>query len=53
MSEGAAVSAARRWSASTNPCAVQRQIQRLRETRPKEGRRLAVKTPEDNRDGYV
>ncbi len=43
----------RRWSASTNPCAVQRQIQRLRETRPKESRHYAVKTPEDNRDGYV
>jgi uncharacterized iron-regulated membrane protein len=40
-------------SASTNPGAVQRQIQRLRETRPKESRHYAVKTPEDNHDDYV
>jgi hypothetical protein len=38
---------------ATNPGAVQRQIQRLRETRPKEGRHYAVKTPEDNHDAYV
>jgi hypothetical protein len=40
-------------SASTNPGAARRQIQRLREMWLKEGRHFAVKTPEDNRDGYV
>jgi hypothetical protein len=40
-------------SASTNPGAAQHQIQRLREMWLKEGRHYAVKTPEDNRDGYV
>jgi tetratricopeptide (TPR) repeat protein len=40
-------------SASTNPGAAQHQIQRLREMWLKEGRHYAVKTPEDNHDGYV
>jgi hypothetical protein len=40
-------------SASTNPGAVQHQIQRLREMWLKEGRHYAVKTPEDNHDDYV
>jgi tetratricopeptide (TPR) repeat protein len=35
---------------ATNP---RRQIQRLREMWLKEGRHFAVKTPEDNHDGYV